>query len=40
MDDTIRTTLRNTMIENMLGKDTVYPVIDSEGVKSSLPIQH
>ena len=32
-DDTIRTTLRNTMIENMLGKDTVYPVIDSEGVE-------
>ena len=31
VDDTIRTTLRNTMIENMLGKDTVYPVIDSEG---------
>ena len=33
VDDTIRTTLRNTMIENMLGKDTVYPVIDSEGVE-------
>ena len=33
VDDTIRTTLRNTMVENMLGKDTVYPVIDSEGVE-------
>ena len=33
VDDSIRTTLRNTMIENMLGKDTVYPVIDSEGVE-------
>ena len=33
VDDTIRATLRNTMIENMLGKDTVYPVIDSEGVE-------
>ena len=33
VDDTIRTTLRKTMIENMLGKDTVYSVIDSEGVE-------
>ena len=33
VDDTIRTTLRKTMIENMLGKDTVYSVINSEGVE-------
>ncbi|WP_277300838.1 DNA-directed RNA polymerase subunit beta' [Veillonella montpellierensis] len=30
-DDSIRETLRTTMIQNMLGKDTVAAVIDSEG---------
>ena len=33
VDDTIRANLRTTMIQNMLGKDTVTPVVDSEGIE-------
>ena len=32
-DDSIRATLKETMIQNMLNKDTVHAIVDSEGVE-------
>ncbi len=31
VDDSVRATLKETMVQNMLGKDTVAPVVTSEG---------
>ena len=32
-DDSIRATLKETMVQNMLNKDTVQAIVDSEGVE-------
>ena len=32
-DDSIRATLKETMVQNMLNKDTVHAIVDSEGVE-------
>ena len=32
-DDSIRATLKETMVQNMLNKDTVYAIVDSHGVE-------